>query len=275
VNFCNQSPRGGTLPGHEQGEFLFRSLNPSQVAQEPSFASNPAPALKSATPREEWEPEMATIKGGCFQMGSPASEEERLDSERQHRVCVSDFAIGEHEVTFDEYDRFAEAANRELPDDEGWGRDKRPVINVTWDDAVAYARWLSEKTGKPYRLPTEAEWEYAARAGTTTPFSFGDNITPEQVNYNGNYPYAGGKEGQYREKTVPVKSLPPNPWGLYEMHGNVWEWCQDWLGDYPSQPVTDPVGPSTGVYRVLRGGSWIRDGRGVRSGASPPWQGGD
>ena len=106
------------------------------------------------------------------------------------------------------------------------------------------------------RLPTEAEWEYACRAGTNTPFSFGDNITPEQVNYDGNYPYADGKKGLYREKTVPVKSLPANAWGLYEMHGNVWEWCQDWYGDYPAEPVTNPEGSQAGVERVVRGGSW-------------------
>jgi sulfatase modifying factor 1 len=110
--------------------------------------------------------------------------------------------------------------------------------------------------GLQARLPSEAEWEYACRAGTTTPFSFGDNITPEQVNYDGNYPYAGGEKGLYRQKTVPAGSLPAKPWGLYEMHGNVWEWCADWYGDYPTAPQVDPTGPQTGASRVLRGGSW-------------------
>jgi formylglycine-generating enzyme len=119
--------------------------------------------------------------------------------------------------------------------------------------------------GLEVRLPTEAQWEYACRAGKTTPFSFGENITPEQVNYNGEYPYAGGKKGLNRGKTVPVKSLPSNPWGLYEMHGNVWEWCADWFGDYPAGSVVDPDGPSSGTYRVLRGSSWIRRGRFARS----------
>jgi formylglycine-generating enzyme required for sulfatase activity len=114
-------------------------------------------------------------------------------------------------------------------------------------------------------LPTEAEWEYSCRAGTTTPFSFGDQITPEQVNYDGNYPYAGGKKGLYREETVPVKDLPCNDWGLYQMHGNVWEWCQDWFGDYDLSVVEDPAGPSEGGSRVLRGGGWIDLGRNVRS----------
>jgi formylglycine-generating enzyme required for sulfatase activity len=110
-------------------------------------------------------------------------------------------------------------------------------------------------------LPSEAQWENACRAGTTTPFSFGKNITPEQVNYDGNNPYADGKTGLYRRRTVPVKSLPPNPWGLYEMHGNVLEWCADWYGDYTKGPQIDPPGRPEGVERVLRGGSWSGRGK--------------
>ncbi len=115
------------------------------------------------------------------------------------------------------------------------------------------------------RLPTEAEWEYACRAGTPTPFSFGEDIDPEQANYNGHYPYRGNKKGLYREQTVEMGSLPANPWGLYEMHGNVWEWCQDWYGPYPGGPVTDPTGPHWGEWRVLRGGCWFNFGRYLRS----------
>ena len=111
-------------------------------------------------------------------------------------------------------------------------------------------------SGGGFRLPSEAQWEYACRAGTTTAFSFGSTITPEQVNYNGNYPFAGAVKGLYREKTVPVKSLPPNAWGLYEMHGNVWQWCNDWYGDFSGSAERDPAGPSSGSYRVIRGGSW-------------------
>jgi formylglycine-generating enzyme required for sulfatase activity len=117
----------------------------------------------------------------------------------------------------------------------------------------------------PARLPTNAEWEYACRAGTTTPFSFGAKVTPDVVNYNGNYPYAGGEKGVYRQKTVPAASLQANPWGLYEMHGNIYEWCADWYADYPTEPQIDPQGPQTGVDRVLRGGSWGDVGRLVRS----------
>lgn len=141
-----------------------------------------------------------------------------------------------------------------------------PVENVSWNDCQEFLKKINEMIPDlNLRLPTEAEWEYACRAGTTTPFSFGENITPEQVNYDGNYPYADGKEGQYREKTVEVKSLPANPWGLYEMHGNVWEWCSDWYGYYPSESAVDPIGPDKGEFRVLRGGSWIDNGGIVRS----------
>ncbi len=141
-----------------------------------------------------------------------------------------------------------------------------PVEQVSWDDTQHFIAELNQRiAGLQARLPTEAEWEYACRAGTTTPFSFGENITPEQVNYDGEYPYAGGEKGLNRERTVPVGSLPPNPWGLYEMHGNVWEWCEDWYGEYPNEPQIDPHGPEEGVYRVLRGGSWIGYGRYARS----------
>ncbi len=107
-----------------------------------------------------------------------------------------------------------------------------------------------------YRLPTEAEWEYACRAGTETPFFFGKCLSTEQANYNGNYPLSSCPIGKFREKTVPVESFKPNAHGLYNMHGNVWEWCQDWYGAYTTEPVTDPEGPSKGEYRVIRGGSW-------------------
>ncbi|MCG7866416.1 MAG: formylglycine-generating enzyme family protein [Candidatus Thiodiazotropha taylori] len=112
---------------------------------------------------------------------------------------------------------------------------------------------------------TEAQWEYACRVGTSKPFCFGEQISPEIVNYDGNYPYHNGSKGEYREQTVEVGSLPPNAWGLYEMHGNVWEWCQDWYGEYGAAAQVDPKGPGRGTYRVLRGGSWFYYGRRCRS----------
>jgi formylglycine-generating enzyme required for sulfatase activity len=146
-----------------------------------------------------------------------------------------------------------------------------PVEQVSWNDIQDFIQKFNTLIpGLQAKLPTEAQWEYACRAGTTNPFSFGDNITPEQVNYGGNNPYAGGKKGLYRQKTVPVKSLPANPWGLFEMHGNVWEWCQDvWQEKLPASPVIDPEGVAggdkVGVKRVVRGVSWRDFGRDVRS----------
>ena len=118
---------------------------------------------------------------------------------------------------------------------------------------------MREKDKKAYRLPSEAEWECACRAGTTTPFCFGVTISTDQANYDGNYGYGNGKKGVYRQKTTPVGSFPANAWGLYDTHGNLWEWCQDWLGDYPQNDVVDPQGSDAGQYRVLRGGSWRND----------------
>jgi formylglycine-generating enzyme required for sulfatase activity len=127
---------------------------------------------------------------------------------------------------------------------------------VSWEAVQTFLDRLNALVpGLDAGLPSEAQWEYACRAGTTAPFSFGRNITPEQ-NYDGNYPYAGAEKGLYRERTVAVGSLPPNPWGLYEMHGNVWEWCADWYGPYPDGSQIDPAGPPDGSRRVLRGGSW-------------------
>jgi formylglycine-generating enzyme required for sulfatase activity len=133
----------------------------------------------------------------------------------------------------------------------------------------AWLRWLP---GVVAELPTEAEWEYACRAGSETPFHFGATISPEQANYDGNHPYAGGRKGEYRQKTVPVKSFAPNDWGLYEMHGNVWEWCADGLRDYADETVEDPRGPEGEVAtRVVRGGSWADEARWLRSASRFGW----
>nr|VFK56990.1 MAG: Formylglycine-generating enzyme, required for sulfatase activity, contains SUMF1/FGE domain [Candidatus Kentron sp. TUN] len=221
----------------------------------------------------EQGPEMLVIPAGEFMMGSPEDEKNRdSDEGPQRRVRIQPFALGVTEVTFEEYDRFAKATKRKLPDDKGWGRGKRPVINVSWHDATEYAQWLSEQTGEKYRLPTEAEWEYAARAGTETPFSTGECITTDQANYNGDYDYAGcgAKTGVDRKKTVPAGSLPANPWGLQEVHGNVWEWTADcWHGDYKDAPTDGGAwGEENNGYcrgRMVRGGAWSNKPRYIRS----------
>ena len=199
-------------------------------------------------------------------MGSPEKERESYNDERpQHEVRISPFHIGKYTVTQAQWGVVAgwEKVDRDLEADPSHFKgDDRPVEQVSWEDAVEFCARLSRKTGKEYRLPTEAEWEYACRAGTQTPFAFGETITPGFVNYNGNYPYGKAGKGKYREETTPVGSLGvANGFGLYDMHGNVWEWCQDWGGPYQGEPVTDPQGPSEGEYRRrLRGGSWYVDG---------------
>jgi formylglycine-generating enzyme required for sulfatase activity len=200
-------------------------------------------------------PLLVVIPGGRFLMGSPPDEPERGNDERRHEVKVAPFAIGKYAVTFEEYDRFAGAMERDKPGDEGWGRGRQPVINVNWNDAMAYADWLSEQTGQQYRLPTEAEWEYACRAGTTTPFYFGDTISTDQANYYGRQVYGNGRQGVNRQKTVEVGQFPPNAWGLHDMHGNVWEWtCSLYDKDYGGSKRC--AEPGTGSPCVLRGGSW-------------------
>jgi formylglycine-generating enzyme required for sulfatase activity/tRNA A-37 threonylcarbamoyl transferase component Bud32 len=201
----------------------------------------------------------AEIPGGTYTMGSPSNEADRSDDEMQHAVTLDGFKMSKHEVTFDQYDAFCDATGRSKPSDEGWGRGKRPVINVSWDDAKAFADWVGA------RLPTEAEWEYACRAGSSTPFSTGDCLSTNEANYDGNYPYQGCSGGTIQEKTRPVGSYAPNAWGMYDMHGNVWEWCADWYGDYPTAAQTNPQGPSSGSSRVRRGGSWFTYARICRS----------
>lgn len=198
--------------------------------------------------------EFVKIPAGSFLMGSPLEEPQRESGEIQHRVELSkDFYMSKYPITFKQYDKFCEATGRQKPDDYTWGRENRPVIDVSWDDAVAFCEWIG------CRLPTEAEWEYACKAGTTTPFNTGDNLTTDEANYDGNYPYNNNEKGTYRKKTVPVGTLgKSNAWGLCDMHGNIQEWCSDWYAEYSAadEVVTDPKGPDSGTYRILRGGSW-------------------
>jgi len=214
------------------------------------------------------EPEMVVLEGGTFLMGSPPDEPQRDSDEGPQRVVnIPSFAIAKHEVTFEEYDLFAQATGRPLPDDEGWGRGRRPVINVSWNDAMAYLEWLSAQTGRRYRLPSEAEWEYAARAGSTTRFHTGDCITTDQANFDGNFPPAGCPEGEYREQTIEVGRFEPNGFGLYDMHGNVWECVADcWNDSYEGAPDDGSAWRTGNCGRaVLRGGSWFNYGQILRS----------
>jgi formylglycine-generating enzyme required for sulfatase activity len=211
-------------------------------------------------------PEMVVLPAGTFTMGSPASERGRnLDEGPQRQVTFAKpFAVGKFEVTFAQWDACAaEGGCTHKPGDQGWGRGRRPVINVSWDDARQFTAWLAKKTGQPYRLPTEAEWEYAARGsanatGPNEPFHTGATINWRQANYDANFVYNGSKQGIYRQKTLEVGSLPRNAFGLHDMHGNVWEWVEDCYRDTYAGAPTDgsaAARQSCGL-RVLRGGAW-------------------
>ncbi len=196
-----------------------------------------------------------------FMIGSPEDEPQRYEDELLHKVTLTrGFWLADTACTQELW----QAVMGENPAD--FKGPLRPVENVSWNDCSEFIEKLNRLVpGLDSRLPTEAEWEYACRAGTRTPFHFGENITTELVNYDGTVPYTGGKKGKYRKETVEVKALPCNDWGLYQMHGNVWEWCSDWYGNYDSVEQIDPEGPPNGDYRVLRGGCWIFSGRYVRS----------
>nr|VFJ62883.1 MAG: Formylglycine-generating enzyme, required for sulfatase activity, contains SUMF1/FGE domain [Candidatus Kentron sp. FW] len=291
----------GFLTGVELGEFLQKHvIHYSKKKQHPQYAKSRNSRLDDgdfvfAVGRnvpdkifEDFEifqdrlkdgslgPRMIVVPAGKFTMGSPKDEPERDDNREgpQHQVHIAKrFAMGVTEVTFEDYDRFASATDRRFPNDQGWGYGKRPVINVSWNEASAYARWLTKQTGKQYRLPSEAEWEYAARAGTTTPFSTGDCIHTDQANYDGDgedYTDCGAKTGVYRKQTVPAGSLTANPWGFFDMYGNVWEWIEDcWHENYQGAPTDGTVWREKNngdcFERVIRGSGWIDAPKNLRS----------
>jgi eukaryotic-like serine/threonine-protein kinase len=202
--------------------------------------------------------EMVEIPGGTFMMGSRENEG-NSDERPQHQVTVPSFCMGKYELTQAQYQAIiGNNPSSFKSDNPKLNRDNRPVENVSWNDAVAFCQKLSHKTGRNYRLPSEAEWEYACRAGTTTPFYFGESITTNLVNYDGNSSYASAPKGEYRQQTTDVGTFLPNAFGLYDMHGNVWEWCQD---DYHNSYINALIDGSAWISlstssKVARGGSW-------------------
>jgi formylglycine-generating enzyme required for sulfatase activity len=219
-------------------------------------------------------PEMVLIPAGSFMMGSALEEPGRFRGERQHVVQISKaFAISKYEITFEAYDKFVEATGRQKPDDKGWGRGRRPVINIDWNDAVAYSEWLSAQTGQRYRLPTEAEWEYAARAGTQTSRYWGND--PDKgcdyangADLTGKSKFSGWNAMNCQDGyvyTAPVGSYKPNPFGLYDMLGNVLEWtCSAYDENYDGGEQRCENKEHT-RHVVGRGGSWSDEPRGMRS----------
>lgn len=218
-------------------------------------------------------PEMVVIPAGRFMMGSPEKEEGRKQAEGPRRQVTFSraFAVGKYAVTFEEWDAAMASGglNGDRPDDNGWGRGRRPVIGVSWNDAQAYVKWLSWKTRQIYRLLSEAEWEYAARSGTDAPFWWGETISSSQANYYGGGSYGDSPRGEDRQETVPVDMFEPNPWGLYQIHGNVWEWVQEgWRENYQGAPSDGSVWRNGNKsLRVARGGSWSSSPRLLRAAA--------
>ena len=200
--------------------------------------------------------DMVTLPGGCFLMGSPETERQRNKDEALRERCVEAFAIGRNEITFEEFDLFSQQTNREPRGDEGWGRENRPAIGVSGPDAIAYTEWLSEVTGRSFRLPTETEWEYAARAGSSTPFWWGE----EPGISNANCSDCGSRWDN--KQTSPVGSFGPNAWGLYDTSGNVWEWVH---GDSEQRALVGTVQSTEEDGLMLKGGSWSTSSSALRS----------
>ena len=248
---------------------------------------------------------MLKIPAGSFLMGSPEGEHGRIDAEGpQHRVEIGEFLMGQTPIT---QAQWRVVAGWQPPDGESWGRelkpnpsyfqvgdeqkggnarllagelntDQRPVEQVGWEDAIEFCNRLSQLTGQNYGLPSEAQWEYACRAGSATPFHFGETISPELANYDGTSTYGDGPKGKYRKQTTPVGMFPANAWGLKDMHGNVWEWCLDqWHPSYEGAPMdgsawvdadikrADVNKDDRFISRLLRGGSWLNSPRNCRS----------
>lgn len=216
-------------------------------------------------------PEMVVVPEGSFVMGSTESEEGHDASEGPQKTVslAKPFAAGKFEVTFAEWDACVAAGKcQHNPRDPGWGRGRRPVVNVSWNDVTSqYLPWLSKATGQSYRLLSEAEWEYTARAGTTTAFSNGATLTTDQANFDGTASYAGSPKGVYRKQTLEAGSFAANAFGLHDMHGNVWEFVQDChsAGNSKDAAASSPEAAQVACARSVRGGSWIDSPRVLRS----------
>ena len=239
-----------------------------KIATKAHYFTEPLEDLGDALPLD-----MVLVPAGSFMMGSPEDESDRSESEGpQHEVFLSSFLMGRYPVTQSQWQAVAQLDKVDIELDlapSNFKGQDRPVEQVSWYEAVEFCERLKKHSDRPYRLPSEAEWEYACRAGTTTPFTFGKTLTTEVANYNGDYTYSDGPKGEYRGETTAVDSFDiANAFGLCDMHGNIWEWCADhWHENYRGAPtdgsawLTDDETPN----RLIRGGSWSYDPRACRS----------
>ena len=267
-----ESVRESTNPGDFEAYLrqyptgVYRLLAANRLAVLRTAAADP-PAVDPWAPGTVFRdcptcPEMVVVPAGRFRMGCVSGRDCRDDERPVHEVEVASFALSKYEVTFDEYDTFVQATGHRRPNDRGWGRGRRPVINVFWEDAAAYVAWLSRETGDEYRLPSESEWEYAARAGTTTRYSWGQDLGRNRANCR------RCRSRWDNDRTAPTGSFAANGWGLHDMHGNVTEWAADcWHENYARAPPDGSAWTSGGDCgrRVLRGGSWIAYPASVRA----------
>jgi len=251
-------------------------MSPEAIHYSTLDAKPPKAKIAIAKPRDHGRPSparmnMVTMLPGKFMMGSPNDEVRRDSNESpRHEVTIDyPFEVGKFEVTFSEWGAcVADGGCRgHRPKDGGWGRGNRPVINVSWQDGKSYIKWLRRKTGLNYRLLSEAEWEYVARAGQKGPFSMGYSIGAYDANFNGEKPYGNGPQGPYRKKTLPVGSFKPNAYGLYDIHGNVYEWVEDcWNENHSGAPANGKARKDGDCkFRVMRGGSWVTHGYQMRA----------
>ena len=241
---CARSAFSVVVPPRSQGPDLSGWRLASLTEPPRGAGSVPVPSDRLTDPTLGLE--MVLIPGACYQAPGdqgPATEEPAV-------ICLDPYYLGVHEVTFDAYDRFARETQRDLPDDEGWGRGNRPVVNVNLYDAMAFARWLSRRSGAHYRLPTETEWEHGARAGTLTTYPWGDSLGSGLANC------AGCGSSWDDERTAPVGSFPPNPWGLHDTIGNVGEWTCSMRDPDPSTSYTQCDGIYETRRRAYRNGGW-------------------
>jgi formylglycine-generating enzyme required for sulfatase activity len=257
VKFTNLLPQSVALAKRLQG-----------VVKEGLPVKNEGQVLGKAYSIPKLNLDMLWCKPGTFMMGSPESKKDRRNNETQYEVTLTKgFYLGKHEVTQAQWEKVMGSNPSKFKGA------TLPVEKVSWEDAMLFCEKLTQMEkaagrlpeGWAYTLPTEAQWEYACRAGTTTATSFGNSLSSRQANFDGDSPYGGAAKGPNLEKTTAVGTYPANPWGFHDMHGNVWEWCRDWYGAYPSGSASDPVGLSDGSLRVYRGGGWYNNGWNMRS----------